>query len=126
MSEPAVTEQISTTSPGEDEISLLDLLIVLAKHKWEILGATLIASAFAVAASVMQTAPIYTATVKILPPLKSQSTASAILAQLGGGGGGFGEFAGSSFLAMIKSDTVADKLIQRFQLLTRAENYPVL
>jgi len=122
MSEQVVTEQSSPVAVEEDEISLLDLLIVLAKHKWEILGITLAAAAIAVAV-VLQMPAIYTANVKLLPPQRSQSTASAILSQLGGGGGGIAELTGSgtkndTFLAMLKSESVADKLIQRFELQT--------
>lgn len=110
-----MAEQSLPTAQRENEIGLLDLAIMLAKHKWEILGITLLAAAYAIS-SVIQTPTIYTSSVKILPSLKSQPTATALLAQLGGGGGGFLDFGGNSFIAMLKSDTVANELVHRFQL----------
>jgi len=116
MSEPVVTEQSKTSALAEDEFSLLDLTIVIAKHKWEILAATLIATALAVP-TVMQTPiAVYTASVKVLWSPKSPPTASTVLAQLGGGT--LPDFGGNVFIAIVKSDTVADKLIQRFKLQT--------
>lgn len=120
MSDQAVTEQSQTSAIAEEELSLLDLLIVMAKHKWEILLTTLIATAFAVPA-VMQVlqkpTPVFTASVKILSSSpKSVPTASAALAQLGGIT--LPELGGNAFVAMAKSDTVANKLIERFQLQT--------
>lgn len=108
---------------SEDEISLLDLLIVLAKHKKLILGMPL-AVAIAAAIISMLLPPVYTATTKILPPQQSQSSASAMLAQLGGALGGLaGGAAGIKspndlYVGMLKSRTLADSLIQRFDLKT--------
>lgn len=108
---------------SEDEISLLDLLIVLAKHKKLILGMPL-AVAIAAAIYSMLLPPVYTATTKILPPQQSQSSASAMLAQLGGALGGLaGGAAGIKspndlYVGMLKSRTLADSLIQRFDLKT--------
>ena len=105
----------------EDEISLLDLLIVLAKHKKLILGLPF--GAAVVAAVVSLLLPnIYTGTTKILPPQQNQSAAIAMLGQLGTQLGGL---AGSAlgvrnpndlYVGMLKSRTVADNLISRFEL----------
>ena len=93
MSENQIAIQQPAT-PEEDEINLLDLLIVLAKHKKRIIGATFAAALLAVGYA-LSLPHIYTATTKILPPQQSQSSASAMLSQLGGlagmagrGGGG--------------------------------------
>src|SRR5947209_2598397 len=68
---------------ADDEISLLDLLIVLAKHKRIVLGVPLVAAV--VAAIISFVMPnIYTGTTRILPPQQSASAASALLNQLGG------------------------------------------
>ena len=67
----------------DDEISLLDLAIVLAKFKKLILGLPVLVGALTVGATLLMT-PIFTATTAILPPQQSQSTASALLGQLGG------------------------------------------
>lgn len=105
----------------EDEVSLLDLLIVLAKHKWLVLG--LPGAAAIVSVIVALSLPnIYTGTTKILPPQQTQST-SAVLAQLGNLAGLVGGGAASGlknpndlYVGMLKSRTVADNLIQRFEL----------
>src|SRR3989441_1538138 len=118
-------------APGEenasagDEISLLDLLIVLAKHKRVVLGVPLVAAIAAATISFLLP-NTYTGTTKILPPQQSASTASALLNQLGGGLGGIIGAAGGSalgirnpndlYVGMLKSRTVADNLISRFEL----------
>jgi tyrosine-protein kinase Etk/Wzc len=64
----------------------------------------------------------FTATTRMLPPQQGQSTAAAMLSQLGGGLGGL---AGGAlgiknptdlYVGMLRSDTVADALIARFDL----------
>jgi tyrosine-protein kinase Etk/Wzc len=119
-SDTPVTSHQSPVTDQEDEISLLDLLIVLAKHKKLILGLPLAAAILAAMYS-LSLPNIYTATTKILPPQQSQSTASAMLAQLGGLAGLAGGVAGIKnpndlYVSMLKSRTVADNLIQRFDL----------
>lgn len=107
---------------ANDEISLLDLAIVLAKNKRLIIGLPLFAGVAAIAATLLM-APIFTATTKILPPQQSSSTASAMLAQLGGLAGLAGSATGIKnpndlYVAMMQSRTVGDKLIDRFSLMT--------
>src|SRR6267143_5759823 len=110
-----------------DEVSLLDLLIVLAKHKRLVLGLPLVA--VVVAAIISFLLPnVYTGTTKILPPQQSASAASALLNQVGGalgGLGGLGGLAGGAlgvknpndlYVGMLKSRTVADNMISRFEL----------
>ena len=111
----------ATIDEADDEISLLDLLIVLAKHKRLVLGLPLAAAVIAIVVSLLLP-NIYTATTRILPPQQTQST-SAVLAQLGGLAGLVGAGAAASlknpndlYVAMLKSRTVADHLIQRFDL----------
>jgi len=113
MSESPVTDQ-------EDEISLLDLLIVLAKHKKLILGLPFLAALLAAGYSLLLP-NIYTGTTKILPPQQNQSSAAAMLAQLGGLAGAAGGALGIKnpndlYIGMLKSRTLADSLIQRFEL----------
>jgi uncharacterized protein involved in exopolysaccharide biosynthesis len=108
--------------PPEDEINLIDLLIVLAKNKKMILGVTLVAAMLSVVYALMSP-NIYTATAKILPPQSSQSSSvnSVMLAQLGGLAGGIGGALGlkdpnSLYIAMMKSRTITEKIVQRFDL----------
>ena len=108
------------SSQADDEISLLDILIVLAKHKKLILGLPFLAAILAAGISLLMP-NWYTATTKILPPQQSQSSAAAMLGQLGALAGGAGQALGiknpnDTFVAMLKSRTVADNLIQKFGL----------
>jgi tyrosine-protein kinase Etk/Wzc len=105
----------------DDEFSLLDLLIVLAKHKILLLGLPTVAAAVSIAIS-LRLPDIYTGTTKILPPRQTQST-SAALAQPGSLAGLAGGVVVSGlknpndlYVGMLKSRTVADNLIQRFDL----------
>ena len=107
-------------SEGEDEISLLDLGIVLAQNKKTLMRFPAIV-ALVSAVVVLLLPNIYTATTKILPPQQSQSGAAAMLAQLGGLASIAGGAAGiknpaDMYVGMLKSRTVADKLIERFNL----------
>lgn len=109
----------------ENEINLLELLIILAKRKKEIFGITGIAAIGSVAVSLSMT-PIYTANTSILTPQQSQSAASAMLGQLGALGGMAGASLGIKnpadlYIRMLKSRTVQDAMIQRFDLKTSYE-----
>lgn len=102
----------------EDEIDLLDLLIVVAKNKKMIIRNTLVAALIAVAVSLLMP-KIYTASTTIMPP--QQSTAAAMLGQLGGLAGMAGSSLGIKnpadlYIGMLKSRTVADDLMKRFDL----------
>jgi uncharacterized protein involved in exopolysaccharide biosynthesis len=118
---PTLDPQSTSHDVEGDRINLLDLLIVLAKHKKLVLG--LPAGAAIVAAIVSLLLPnIYTATTKILPPQPSQSATTALLAQFGAlmGGGAATPLAfrnpNDLYVGMLKSRTVADNLIARFDL----------
>ena len=131
MSEDATNHEALSTqhsAPDDDEISLLDLAIVLAKHKKLVLGLPL-GAAIAAAIVTLLMSNIYTSTTKILPPQQNQSAAVAMLGQLSGqlSGqlGGLGGLAGGAlgiknpndlYVGMLKSRTVADSLIDRFEL----------
>jgi tyrosine-protein kinase Etk/Wzc len=109
------------SSPCEDdEISLLDILIVLAKHKKLIFGLPFLSAVIAAGISLMMP-NWYTATGKLLPPQQSQSGAMALIGQLGALGGGASQALGLKnpsdiFVAMLNSRTVADAIIERFKL----------
>lgn len=115
-------EPRTTNNEEDDEISLLDHAIVLAKHKKVILGLPFVVAV--IAAGISFFLPnIYTATTKIFPP-QGQSASSAMLAQLGGlaglvGAGGGG--ANQSYIAILNSRTMKDKLIQRFDLIKESD-----
>ena len=126
MSEQANLENDKgTSSTAEDDgVSLLDLLIVLAKHKRIVLGVPFVAAVVAAIISLLLP-NVYTGTARILPPQQSASAASALLNQLGGALGGLAGAAGGTlgirnpndlYVGMLKSRTVADNLISRFEL----------
>jgi len=107
---------------GDEEISLLGLLIVLAKHKKMIVGITFIAALIAAGISLLMP-KIYTGKAQILPPQQNQSsTVNAImLAQLGGLAGAAGTALGlkdtnALYVAMLKSHNIMEKIARRFNL----------
>jgi tyrosine-protein kinase Etk/Wzc len=120
MTENTNSNAVENTAPqqDDDEINLFDLLIVLAKHKLMVLGFPLVAGVLAIIYSLMLP-NIYTATTKILPPQQAQSGAASMLAQLGGLAGGLSGIKNPSdlYIGMMKSRTLADNIIQRFDLL---------
>jgi tyrosine-protein kinase Etk/Wzc len=100
--------------------SFLDLLLILARQK-RLLGILPAAIALLATVVVFLTPRWYTATVKIMPPQQSQSNAVAILGQLGALSGMAAPALGLKnpsdiYIAMLKSRTVADALITRFEL----------
>lgn len=119
-----MTDTLNTTpdfpEAADDEISLLDLAIVLAKYKKTILGVPFAAAVLAAGVSLLMP-NIYTATTRIMPPQQGQSTAAAMLGQLGALAGGLSGSLGIKnpndlYVGMIKSRTVADAMIERFKL----------
>lgn len=109
-----------TPDAREREFSVLDILIVLAKHKKLIIWLPVIA-AIASAAISFALPNVYKASTKLLPPQQSQSGASALLSQLGGAAGSLVGSAGLKssndlYIGMLKSRTIADKLIAKFDL----------
>ena len=99
----------------ESEINLLDLAITLAKHKKLLLGAPLVVAV--ITAVLTSFSPnIYTADTLIMPP-QQQSGASAMLSQLGARGIAAGvKNQNDIYIAMLKSRTLRDSMIRRFQL----------
>lgn len=110
---------------GTGKISLIDLLIVLAKRKKLIIGLPLLAAAVAVGVALVLP-PVYRAGTTLLPPQQGQSGAAALLSQLGGAASMVAGAAGIKnpndvYVGMLNSRTVADRLIQRFDLLKAYE-----
>ena len=110
------------TQEAGDEISLMDFLLVIAKHNRFILKLMAVVALVAVIYA-LSLPNIYTARTVLMPPQQqSSSSASALLGQLGGlsgmAGGALGiKNASDMYLGMLKSRTVADALIQRFNLM---------
>lgn len=109
----------SVAPAGADYIDLYDCMVVLKKNRKSLLLTPL---AFGVVAALISLAlpNQYTATARILPP-QSASGASALLGQLGGLGGLAGAAlggkpSGETYVGMLGSRTVADRLVSRFKL----------
>ncbi len=122
MTEPTIPDpkpQSNCDDSHDDEISLIDLAITLAKHKKLILGAPLITGVIVALMSLM-IHNSYTAKTQILPP-QQQSGTSALLGQLGALSSLAGVSSGiknsnDTYVAMLNSRTVSDNLIRRFKL----------
>ena len=106
------------------ESRLLDLLILLGRHKRIILQSTIAATILgAILAALLPNR--YTATASILPPQQSQSLAASMIGQLGALGPMAGlaqkdlglKNPGDLYIGMLRSRTAEDALIGRFDLL---------
>ena len=108
----------------DDEIFLLDVLIVLAEQKRMILWVTAVFAIVAIFISFILPKR-YTATLTLMPPERSSSMGAALAPQLGNlgamaalAGGGLGlKNPNDMFVAMFKSRTVEEAMIQRFGLM---------
>ena len=113
----------TTPLPPEDEISLLDLLLVVAENARLLIFGPLLAGLAALGIAFI-IPPTFTATTRILPPQQQQGAAAMLASQLGALGGLAGAAGlniknpADTYVALIKSRTVADKLLDRFDLLT--------
>jgi len=107
---------------AEDEISLLDLLQVVVDNLRLLLLGPLVVGLAALGFS-FTIAPTFTAKTQFLPPQQQQSAAASMLASLGS----LGSLAGAAgiknpsdqYMAFMKSVSVQDALIDRFQLVER-------
>jgi tyrosine-protein kinase Etk/Wzc len=107
-----------------DEISLLDILIILAERKRTVLTVT---SIFAIVAIIISFVlpERFTASVTLLPPQQNSSMSAALASQFGNLSGAAALVGGSlglknpndTFVAMLKSRTVEDAMVQRFGLM---------
>ena len=110
-------------SGSEDEISLLDVLIILAERRRTVLGFTIVSAVVAIVVSLLLP-PSYTATVVLLPPQQGTSVASALESQLGSlgsmaalAGGTLGlKNPNDMYIAMLDSRTVEDAMVRDFRL----------
>lgn len=110
----------TTTNLPDDELSLLDLLITLLRRKKTILLATMAGAALSVGVSLVLP-DVYQATATLLPPQQQQSGAAAMLSQLSGLAGAAGGVPGIKnpsdlYIGMLKSRTIADRIVSRFDL----------
>ena len=116
----------------DDEISLLDILIILADRKRIVL---LLTGGFTLLAIIVSFVlpKRYTATVTLLTPQQNSSLGAALSSQLGNLGGVAALAGGSlglkspneTFIAMLRSRTVEDAMVQHFGLMQEYhQRYP--
>jgi tyrosine-protein kinase Etk/Wzc len=117
-------QSMTSSMPEDDEISLLDLLQVVADNLRLLVLGPLVAGLLALAYS-FTIPPTFTATTKFMPPLQQQSSAASLLAGLGALGGLAGAAGiknpADQYVAFLKSNSVQDALIDRFKLMERLE-----
>jgi uncharacterized protein involved in exopolysaccharide biosynthesis len=124
------SSEISPRRSPQDDVSLIDLLIVLGQRKMFIMKSTLAVAALSVVAWLV-IPNRYTATVTVLPPQQNSSLGAALLSQMGNLGS-LGSVAGSLGLgslgmknpadmsiAILKSRSVEDAMVKRFDLTKR-------
>jgi tyrosine-protein kinase Etk/Wzc len=112
-------------TPPEEEASIIELFLLIAKRKWLIGKATLGAALVAMIISLLL--PVrYKASTSLLPPQQGNSAGAALMTQIGNLGS-VGALAGSSLglknpsdlqIALLKSRTVEDAVVDRFNLMT--------
>lgn len=113
--------RVPANSSDDEGISLLDLAVILAKHKRKLIILPALVAALAIAYA-LYLPNVYTASTKIMPPQQSQSAAATMLSQMGALGGAVGGATGIKnpndlYVGMLKSRTVADAMIGRFGLM---------
>lgn len=128
---PALGEKASAPPPSSyaidsDKIHLLDVLIVIARRKRLIFYVT---AAFAIGAVIVSLLlPLrYTANVLLLPPVQNSSLGTQLASELGslgsvaalasGGGSALLKNPNDMYVAMLKSRTVEDGMVEKFGLM---------
>jgi tyrosine-protein kinase Etk/Wzc len=125
QTEPAEELRVSVT---ETDVSVLDMLALLVRHRGFIARFVLISTILATVVAFLL--PVrYEAKIVLLPPQQNSSIASAVLGQIGGLGslgslgslaslGGLGmKNASDMYVSFLTSRTVEDAMIQRFGLM---------
>jgi len=117
MTAPTLSDNMAPIrDQNDEEISLFDLLQVVADNLRLLILAPLVAGLLALGYSFTIT-PTFTASTKILSPQQQASGAAAMLQSLGG-------FAGlkspdDQYIAFMRSRSVQDALVDRFNILER-------
>ena len=123
LSQPESSTDLIFAPPAE-EISLMSVLLLIVKSRWFIAKITLGVTLVAVIISFLL--PFrYTASTSILPPQQGSSAGAALMSQLGNLGsvaslaGGLGALKNPNDLqvSLLKSRTVEDAMVDRFDLL---------
>jgi tyrosine-protein kinase Etk/Wzc len=119
MNESLTRKAHEQTNEAGSEAGILETMVVVARRKKFVIVLPLLVGSI-VAALSFALPNIYKAGARLLPP-QQQSTSMALLSQLGGGASLAAGMAGLKnpndlYVAMLKSRTIADRLISRFSL----------
>ena len=119
-----MTEQSNLPEP-QAESPLVDLLTAIGEEKTLIAGITALAGAVGLAVALLLPT-IYTAKTTLLPPQQSQNASAGMAASLGALAASTGIAAAFKtpeelYVGLLKTDTVANALINRFKLKDRYE-----
>lgn len=115
------TPAISTATPTHGDVSLIDLLMVLLQ-RWQLLVLVPVLVGAAGLGVSYLIPPQFTATVTFLPPQGGSSSLSnalnslGALASLAGGSAGGGKTSADTYVSLLQSRTVADRMIDKFKL----------
>jgi uncharacterized protein involved in exopolysaccharide biosynthesis len=120
---PPALPASGNAAQGENEISLLDLLIVIAERKHIILRVTAVFAILAIVVSLLLPKS-YTATVTLLPPQQNTSANATLSSQLGSVSG-MAALSGNIglknpndiYVGMLQSRTIEDAMVQHFGLM---------
>jgi len=120
-----MTDQPTYPADSDDEIDLLDLLQTIVDNLRLLILGPLVAGLAALGISFV-IPPTFTAQTSFLPPQQQQGMAASMLASLGALGGLAGAASGiknpnDQYVAFLKSNSVEDALIERFDLMNRYE-----
>lgn len=116
---------VSKTQDGpsghERDLSLFELLALLFRHRWALVLGSLGTGVLALAVTYLM-APVFTARTVFLPPQQQQSMAASALASLGALSGLVGAVGNvrnpaDQYVGLLKSASVSDALIDRFDLM---------
>lgn len=118
MNEMNAVRPAPTDASGQNEFTLINILIVFARNKKVLAGLPAIVAVVAAAIS-FALPDEYRAGTKLLPPQQAQSGAAALLSQIGGVAGVIGAGVKSPnelYIGMLKSRAIADRIIDKFEL----------
>jgi tyrosine-protein kinase Etk/Wzc len=115
-----MAEPLLTSEPEDDSISLIDLLGFLSRHKALLIALPLLVGLVGLAVSFVMP-NIYSAKTVLMTPQQNQSGTAAMLGQLGAlagvAGGALGvKSPADLYVGLLKSRTIADRLLERFEL----------
>lgn len=122
MNEHASPSAEGTSGISASSLTILDIRAALLGNWKGILTVSLISMVGGLIVALLLP-NWYVATTKILPPQQNQSSALSLLGQLGGLAGTASQALGlknpsDTYVAMLKSRTIADRLVERFSLKT--------